>query len=65
MNKLYMPFYWSKCMAVLLCTVLLSCYSLGGRARNAEDFSLKQGVNIGDWLSQKANISFKEKCWPA
>lgn len=61
MNKLYMPFYWSKCMAVLLCTVLLSCYSLGGRARNAEDFSLKQGVNIGDWLSQKANISFKEK----
>ena len=61
MNKLYMPFHWSKCMAVLLCTVLLSCYSLGGRARNTEDFSLKQGVNIGDWLSQKANISFKEK----
>lgn len=61
MNKLYMPFHWSKCMAVLLCTVLLSCYSLGAKAQNTEDFSLKQGVNIGDWLSQKANISFKEK----
>ena len=36
------------------------CCPQGGKAQTTEVFGLKQGVNIGDWLSQKANISFKE-----
>ncbi|MBF1062048.1 MAG: cellulase family glycosylhydrolase [Prevotellaceae bacterium] len=40
--------------------MLMCCCPQGGKAQTTEVFGLKQGVNIGDWLSQKANISFKE-----
>ena len=48
--------------AVGMCFLGLMCsYSSNGLAQKADVFRLKQGVNIGDWLSQKANVSFKEK----
>ena len=47
-------------MAGFVLAMLMCCCPQGGKAQTTEVFGLKQGVNIGDWLSQKANISFKE-----
>lgn len=47
-------------MAGFVLAMLMCCCPQGVKAQTTEVFGLKQGVNIGDWLSQKANISFKE-----
>ena len=47
-------------MAGFVLAMLMCCCPQGGKAQTTEVFGLKQGVNVGDWLSQKANISFKE-----
>ena len=47
-------------MTGFVLAMLMYCCPQGGKAQTTEVFELKQGVNIGDWLSQKANISFKE-----
>lgn len=61
MNKVYLPYRRFKYVLGALCIGLMFGYSLKGMTQNVDDFKLRQGVNIGDWLSQKANISFKEK----
>ena len=60
MNKLYKPLYAVKYMTSLAFAMLICCCAQSIKAQTVEPFELKQGVNIGDWLSQKANISFKE-----
>ena len=60
MNKFYNLFCGIKSMAGFVLAMLMCCCPQGGKAQTTEVFGLKQGVNIGDWLSQKANISFKE-----
>ena len=60
MNKLYKPLYAVKYMTSLVFAMLICCCAQSIKAQTVEPFELKQGVNIGDWLSQKANISFKE-----
>ena len=60
MNKFYNLFCGIKSMAGFVLAMLMCCCPQGGKAQTTEVFDLKQGVNIGDWLSQKANISFKE-----
>ena len=60
MNKFYNLFCGIKSMTGFVLAMLMYCCPQGGKAQTTEVFELKQGVNIGDWLSQKANISFKE-----
>ena len=60
MNKLYKPLCAVKYMTSLAFAMLICCCAQSIKAQTVEPFELKQGVNIGDWLSQKANISFKE-----
>ena len=61
MNRKHVSHYLLK-YAVGMCFLGLMCsYSSKGLAQKADAFRLQQGVNIGDWLSQKANVSFKEK----
>ena len=60
MNKFYNLFCGIKSMAGFVLAMLMCCCPQGGKAQTTEVFGLKQGVNVGDWLSQKANISFKE-----
>ena len=61
MRKLHRLFRWQKSMSAVWCAILMWCCSLNATAQTTTDFSLRQGVNIGDWLSQQANILFTEK----
>ena len=61
MRKLHRLFRWQKSMSAVWCVILMWCCSLNATAQTTTDFSLRQGVNIGDWLSQQANILFTEK----
>ena len=56
MRKLHRLFRWQKSMSAVWCAILMWCCSLNATAQTTTDFSLRQGVNIGDWLSQQANI---------
>lgn len=61
MNKNYISCHMLKYAMSACCLWLMCCFFSKSFAQKANIFSLKQGVNIGDWLSQKANVSLKEK----